>query len=88
MKNFIANAKSLATKAIIFGAPAVGLCTTTAFASSDPLPSIAITQDMLKPLLDGVVSNVGVILPVGLGLFSILLGVKLIPRLISRFLSM
>lgn len=32
----------------------------------DNLPTIAITEEMLKPLVEGVVANVGVILPIGL----------------------
>lgn len=56
-----------------------------AFASGDPLPSIAITTEMLAPLVDSVVANVGVILPVGIGLFGMFLGIKLIPMLFSKF---
>ena len=52
------------------------------------LPTIAITEDMLKPLVEGVVANVGVILPIGLGLFAIFLGIRIIPGLISRFVRM
>lgn len=55
---------------------------------SDPptdLPSIAITQDMLKPIVDSIVSNVGVIIVPAIAIFGILLGVKLVPRLIKHF---
>ena len=52
------------------------------------LPSFVITQDMLKPVVDGLMSNIGVILPVGLGLFTIMLGVRLIPGLFSSFLRL
>ena len=54
----------------------------------DNLPTIAITEEMLKPLVEGVVANVGVILPIGLGLFTIFLGIRIIPGLISRFVHM
>ena len=54
----------------------------------DNLPTIAITEEMLKPLVEGVVANVGVILPIGLGLFAIFLGIRIIPGLISRFVHM
>ena len=43
----------------------------------DNLPTIAITEEMLKPLVEGVVANVGVILPIGLGLFAIFLGIRI-----------
>ena len=65
----------------------------TAFASeqggsgSTTLPTVAITTDMLTPLVEGVVANIGVILPVGLGLFAIMLGIRIIPGLISRFIK-
>ncbi len=49
------------------------------------LPTISITTDMLTPLVEGVVANVGVILPVGLGLFAIFLVIRIIPGLISWF---
>ena len=52
----------------------------------DELPTIAITEEMLTPLVEGVVANVGVILPIGLGLFAIFLGIRIIPGLISRFI--
>jgi len=55
---------------------------------ADALPSIAITTEMLTPLVEGVVANVQVILPVGLGLFAIFLGIRIIPGLISRFVRM
>lgn len=48
-------------------------------------PSAVITEDMLKPLVEGVSANVAVVLPVGLGLFSIFLGIGLIPKLVKKF---
>lgn len=61
-----------------------------AFASSggSSLPTIAITTDMLKPLVDGVIANIGAILPIGLGLFAFFLGIRIIPGLISSFVRM
>jgi hypothetical protein len=44
-----------------------------------------ISETMLQPLIDGVTANIGVILPVGLGLFAIFIGVALIPKLIKKF---
>ena len=58
----------------------------TAFAAGESsMPNIAITEEMLTPLVEGVVANIGVVLPIGLGLFAIFLGIRLIPKLISRF---
>ena len=54
-------------------------------AGGEALPTVAITTDMLKPLVDGVVANMEVILPVGIGLFAMMLGVKMIPRWVSAF---
>ena len=54
----------------------------------DNLPTIAITEEMLTPLVECVVANISVILPIGLGLFAIFLGIRIIPGLISRFVHM
>ena len=54
--------------------------------STTDIPSISITTEMLTPLVEGVVSNIQVILPVGIGLMALMLGIKVIPRLIKRFL--
>ncbi len=84
-----ADAKMLAVPAL---ATAVTAATSVvAFAEetgTSTLPSVAITTDMLTPLVEGVVANIGVILPVGLGLFAIFLGIRIIPGLISRFVHM
>lgn len=52
---------------------------------ADPLPTIAITQDMLTPLVEGVIANIGAILPMALGIFAIFLGIRIIPSFISKF---
>lgn len=54
---------------------------------ADDLPTIAITQDMLKPIVDSVVSNIGIVLVPCIVVFGILLGVKLIPRFFKMFIS-
>lgn len=48
--------------------------------------SIFITAEMLSPILDAVNSNMSVLLPVGLGIMGTMLGVKLIPRIVYKFL--
>lgn len=82
------NTKMLAFPAVgtaaALGTSAVAFASETGGASS--LPSVAITEDMLSPLVEGVVANIGVILPIGLGLFGIMIGVRIIPSLINRFL--
>lgn len=63
--------------------------TVTAFAeeptTSYTFPTVNITTEMLTPLVQGVVDNISAILPVGLGLFAVFLGIRIIPALISRF---
>lgn len=51
------------------------------------LESVAISTEMLKPVVDGVAANLAVIIPIGIALFAILLGVTLIPKVIEKFLS-
>lgn len=55
----------------------------TAFAQSPP--TFALTEDMFKPLTDGITSNLAVVLPIGLGIFAIFIGIAIIPRVISKF---
>ena len=38
-------------------------------------------------VVDGVAANLAVIIPIGIALFAILLGVTLIPKVIKKFLS-
>ena len=49
------------------------------------IPPAIITPEDMTPLLDGIVANIGVLLPVVLGLAAIFFGIKIIPSLISRF---
>lgn len=51
------------------------------------LPSIAITQDMLVPMVEGVMANVTAILPVGISLFAMFLGIRILPKMISKFVG-
>ena len=58
--------------------------------AADPegaLDSVAITSDMLQPLLDGITANIGVILPVGVAVFAVFLGVSVLPKLVRKFTS-
>lgn len=49
------------------------------------LPKINITTEMLQPLVEGIVANVNVVLPVGLGIMGLMIGIRIIPALIRRF---
>lgn len=84
-----ANAKMLAAPALAAGVAAAS--SVVAFAeegtgTTSNLPNLAITTDMLTPLVEGVMANVAVVLPVGIGLFAIMIGIRVIPSLINRFL--
>ena len=80
----------------IMAAPVVGAAiaassAVTAFAeetTGTTFPTVSITNEMLTPLVQGVVDNISAILPVGLGLFAIFLGIRIIPGLLSRFARM
>lgn len=87
IKNLLAKVNPKAVGYTAAGTVSALAMAVPAFASSTPdnLPSVAITSDMLKPLVDGVVANIGVILPVGIGLFAIFLGIRILPGMISRF---
>ena len=47
------------------------------------LPYPSITEMMLLPVLEGIIANITVVMPILLGLFSIYLGSRIIPSLIS-----
>ena len=48
-------------------------------------PPTAITPEMLQPVIDGVITNVGVIMPAAIGLFAIVLGIKFVPKIFKWF---
>ena len=82
----------------LMAAPAAGAVVAassavTAFAADETgtattFPTVSITNEMLAPLVQGVVDNISAILPVGLGLFAVFLGIRIIPGLLSRFARM
>ena len=51
--------------------------------SGNPTP-VSITPEMLEPVVDSVVANIGVALPIGMTLFGVIIGISVIVRLISR----
>lgn len=87
-KKMEVKAKALAVPALA-GVMAAG-SSVVAFASgsSNPsldLPQINITTQMLAPLVEGIISNVNVVLPVGLGIMGLMLGIRIVPSLLRRF---
>jgi hypothetical protein len=47
--------------------------------------SVVITSEMLAPITNAITSNLQVLLPVGIGIMGVMLGVALIPRIIYKF---
>ena len=45
-----------------------------------------ITAEMLKPITDTITSNLDILLPVGIAIMGIMIGVSLIPRIVYKFL--
>ncbi len=46
-----------------------------------------ITADMLTPLTEGISNNMAVILPVGLTIMGLFIGVKMIPKVVNWFIK-
>lgn len=96
--NIFSGAKTAVQSAKFRVAPVVcGVAGTTALTAvscfaaegdTNTLPTFTITQDMLTPVVTGITSNIGVILPVGLALFAIIIGIRLIPGMLSSFVRM
>ncbi|WP_214659108.1 hypothetical protein [Candidatus Formimonas warabiya] len=49
------------------------------------LGTAIVTAEQLAPITTAVTENLGVLLPVGVGLMAIMIGVALIPRIIYKF---
>lgn len=45
-----------------------------------------VTSAMVQPILDTISSNLTVLLPVGVAIMGIMIGVSLIPRIVYKFL--
>lgn len=72
----------------MFGSALMALSTPIMQLSSEggsSYPTVAITEDMLSGLINGVVANISAVLPMCLGIFTIFLGIRIIPSFISRF---
>ncbi len=44
-----------------------------------------VTSGMVQPILDQVSATIPVLLPVGLGIMALVIGVSLVPRIIHKF---
>lgn len=47
---------------------------------------MTITADMVAPITTAITNNLDVLLPVGIGIMAIMIGVSLIPRIVYKFL--
>lgn len=45
-----------------------------------------LTSVMLQPITEALTSNLGVLLPVGIGIMGTMIGISLIPRIVYKFL--
>lgn len=46
---------------------------------------VTVTSAMLTPVTSAITDNLGVLLPVGITILAVMLGVSLIPRIIYKF---
>lgn len=47
--------------------------------------SVVVTSAMLNPITTAITGNLDVLLPVGLGIMAVMIGVSLIPRIVYKF---
>lgn len=45
-----------------------------------------VSAAMVQPIVDTLNANVGELLPVGIGIMAVMIGVSLIPRIVYKFL--
>lgn len=46
---------------------------------------LTLTSSMFEPLIEAIVSNLGVLIPIGLTIMGIMIAVSLIPRIVYKF---
>lgn len=51
----------------------------------EPTSTAIVTAAQLQPIADAITENLVVLLPVGLAIMAVMLGVSLIPRIIYKF---
>lgn len=49
------------------------------------METVTVTSAMLAPITSAITDNLGVLLPVGITIMAVMLGVSLIPRIIYKF---
>lgn len=49
------------------------------------MEELLITSEMIQPVVNAITQNLGVLLPVGISIMAIMIGVHLIPRIIYKF---
>jgi len=47
---------------------------------------LVVTEAMLTPVVEGITANAGALLPAGLTIMGIMVGIGLIPRILYKFL--
>lgn len=47
---------------------------------------MTLTSEMLAPITTALTSNLGTLLPVGIGIMGTMIGISLIPRIVYKFL--
>lgn len=52
---------------------------------SSAAPLVNVTGEMLAPVTNAITSNLGALLPVGITIMAIMIGVSLIPRIVYKF---
>lgn len=70
---------------IVASTMAFGSCVTAFAEETVELPTLAITTEQLAPIATSAVDAIGVCMPIGIALFAILFGVKLVPKIINLF---
>ena len=48
--------------------------------------SATVTAAMVQPIVDAIQDNITVLLPVGIGIMAVMIGVSLIPRIVYKFM--
>ncbi len=74
---------------VVVGGATTAMMAVSAFAA-EPLVDSGepiVTTEMLSPILDSIKANIAVIIPVGIAIFGIMIGISLIPKLFSKFTS-
>jgi hypothetical protein len=70
----------------VFGVTGVGIASSVpAFATGGSSSAVVVTSEMLQPVVSAITDNLGVLLPVGLTILAVMIGVSLIPRIIYKF---